>query len=257
MVPALENEPEASIHTQFSSFRQAPTESGWVRAMPLASALELVLNQYDIYDIDDLLAILRSSDDARQVADLIDRSRALIDATAGTAHVNVQTEPATATVGTTMESVVNVREVGSMATFSLVTGARMVSAEVQCSPRMVEHAVQATRAARDASTSAKVSTANASTSHYLVIGLGLAHDSTQTELPQPEQPRPEPPEPEPPQPELPPTEHADPQPDPEKPKPEQPQPESGQLQPEVEPEPEWTRPPPVFADCSHYNATRR
>ena len=27
--------------------------------MPLASALELVLNHYDIYDIDDLVAILR------------------------------------------------------------------------------------------------------------------------------------------------------------------------------------------------------
>ena len=39
-----------------------------------------------------------------------------------------------ATVGTTMESVVNVREVGSMATFSPTTGARMVSMEVQCSP---------------------------------------------------------------------------------------------------------------------------
>ena len=215
--------------------------------MPLASALELVLGHYDIYDVDSLVVILRSPHDASQVADLIDGSRALIDATAGTAHVNVQTECATATVGTTMESVINVREVGSMATFSPTTGARMVSAEVQCSPRMVQHAVQATRAARDASTSALVSTANASTSHYLVVGLGLAHGSTQTDQPQPEQPRPEPP-----QPELPRPEHANPQPDPEEPKPEQPQPESGQLQPEAEPEPEWTPPPPVFADCSHY-----
>jgi hypothetical protein len=62
------------------------------------------------------------------------RSRVLIDATAGKAHVNVQTDCAMATVGTTMESVVNVREVGSMATFSPTTGARMVSMEVQCSP---------------------------------------------------------------------------------------------------------------------------
>ena len=47
--------------------------------MTLAAALELVLNHYDIYDIDDLVAILRSPDDASQVADLIDGSRALID----------------------------------------------------------------------------------------------------------------------------------------------------------------------------------
>ena len=87
--------------------------------MPLASALELVLNQYDIFDIDDLVAILRSPDDASELADLINNSRALIDATAGTAHVTVQTDTATATVGTTMDSIVNVREVGSLATFSL------------------------------------------------------------------------------------------------------------------------------------------
>ena len=113
----------------------------------MASALELVLGHYDIYDIDDLVAILRSPDDASQVADLIDGHRAVIDATAGTAHVNVQTECATATVGTTMESVISVREVGSMATFSPTTGARMVSMEVQCSPtqlQMVQRAVQAT-----------------------------------------------------------------------------------------------------------------
>ena len=89
--------------------------------MPLASALELVLNHYDIYDIDDLVAILRSPDDASQVADLIDKSRALLDATAKTAHVSVQTEAATATVGTTMHSLVNVREKSSLATFSPAT----------------------------------------------------------------------------------------------------------------------------------------
>jgi hypothetical protein len=117
--------------------------------MPLASALELVLGHYDIYDVDSLVAILRSPHDASRVADLIDGSRALIDATAGTAHVSVQAEPASVTVGTTMESMVNVRQMGSMATFSAVTGARMVSSEVQYSPsqpQMVQRAVQATPA---------------------------------------------------------------------------------------------------------------
>lgn len=160
-------------------------------------------------------------------------------------NVSVQTETTTATVGTTMDSFVNVREVGSVATFSLATGARMVSSEVQCSPRMVQHAVQATRAARDASTSALVSTANASTSHYLVFGLGLAHGGTQTEQPEPEQP----------QPELQRQrgvrcewserlkhEWSEPVLEPNQPQTEQP------------PEP-WLPPPPVFADCSHYGTT--
>ena len=117
--------------------------------MPLASAVELVLNHYDIYDIDDLVAILRSPDDASQVADLIDKSRALLHATLQTAHVSVQTDTATATVGTSMDSIVNVREVSSLATFSPVTLARMYSTEVQCSPsqpQMVQRAVQATTA---------------------------------------------------------------------------------------------------------------
>ena len=117
--------------------------------MPLASALELVLGYYDIYDVDSLVAILRSPHDASGVADLIDGSRALIDATVGTAHVSVQAEPASVTVGTTMKSMVNVRQMGSMATFSAVTGARMVSSEVQYSPsqpQMVQRPVQATPA---------------------------------------------------------------------------------------------------------------
>ena len=117
--------------------------------MPLASALELVLNEYDVFDVDTLLGMLRSPHNIAQIADLIDNNRKLIDETAHTAHVSVQTETATATVGTTMHSIVNVREVCSMATFSSVTQARMVSSEVQCSPsqpQMVQRAVQVTPA---------------------------------------------------------------------------------------------------------------
>ena len=117
--------------------------------MPLTSALELVLNMYGVFDVDTLLVMLRSPHNIAQIADLIDNSRKLIDATAHTAHVSVQTETATATVGTTMHSIVNVREVCSLATFSSVTQARMVSSEVQCSPsqpQMVQRAVQVTPA---------------------------------------------------------------------------------------------------------------
>ena len=118
--------------------------------MPLASAVQLILNQYDVYDVDTLLVMLRSPLDIAQIADLIDNSRELIDATAHTAHVSVQTETATATaVGTTMDSIVNVREVSSLATFSSTTHARMVQCAVQCSPsqpQMVPRAVQVTPA---------------------------------------------------------------------------------------------------------------
>ena len=221
--------------------------------MPLASSLELVLNHYDIYDVDDLVAILRSPHDACQVADLIDGHRALIDATACTAHVKVQTEPATATVGTTMESVVNVREVGSMATFSPTTGVRMVSMEVQCSParppQMVERAVQVKApAVRHASVSASVSTANASTSHYLVVGVGLQHSSSQTEMP--EQPDPEQPE----QPRGKPEPESHPEDSSSQPEQES-GPEPRSKSPETEEDLVLSAPPPVFADCSHYNAT--
>ena len=118
--------------------------------MPLAFAVQLILNQYDVYDVDTLLVMLRSPLDIAQIADLIDNSRELIDATAHTAHVSVQTETATATaVGTTMDSIVNVREVSSLATFSSTTHARMVQCAVQCSPsqpQMVPRAVQVTPA---------------------------------------------------------------------------------------------------------------
>ena len=57
----------------------------------------------------------------------------------------------------------------------------MVSFEVQCSPRMVQHAVQATQAVRDASTCAVVSTADAST--YVTTKMAIVSNvSTDTYL---------------------------------------------------------------------------
>ena len=166
-----------------------------------------------------------------------------------------------ATVGTTMESVVNVREVGSMATFSPTTGARMVSMEVQCSParppQMVERAVQVKApAVRHASVSASVSTANASTSHYLVVDVGLQHSSSQTEMPeQPEPEQPEQPEPEAEQPRDKPEPESHPEDSSSQPEQEKSGPEPQSKSPETEEELLLLSPPPEFADCSHYNAT--
>jgi len=118
----------------------------------------------------DILSVLRS-----------DACRAAVEAAAA-AQVARDSAPArtVATVGT-MTDAVATRDVGSLATFSLATGARMVSSEVQCSVRMVQRAMQATRDVSDASVGATVSTEDASTSHYLVLGIGLAH------LPEPNQ----------------------------------------------------------------------
>ena len=78
-----------------------------------------------------------------------DMTKVAVGAAVVVADASVQTETATATVGTTMYSIVNVREVSSLATYSPATHARMVSSEVQCSPsqpQMVQRAVQATTA---------------------------------------------------------------------------------------------------------------
>ena len=112
-----------------------------------AYELGLSLDVCGILSIEDLLRHLR--DDPRALAELLDSdmTKAAVAAAVAMADASVQTEPATATVATTMDSIVNVREVSSMASFSAVTGARMVSSEVQCNPsqpQMVQRAVQAT-----------------------------------------------------------------------------------------------------------------
>ena len=114
-----------------------------------AYELGLSLDVCGILSIEDLLRHLR--DDPRALAELLDSdmTKAAVAAAVVMADASVQTEPATATVATTMDSIVNVREVSSMASFSAVTGARMVSSEVQCNPsqpQMVQRAVQATTA---------------------------------------------------------------------------------------------------------------
>ena len=169
--------------------------------MPLASALELVLNNYDIYDVDDLVAILRSPHDASQVADLIDGSRSLIDATAGTAHVNIPATPAVNVVlrvpappppPITANVVLHV-DVPAVptATVGILTDRCHVRNAQAQTPRSLA-AVGTTTAAQtvttalsmvDSSTTTggSVCTASISTDTYLDIVAGLSHSSTQTE----------------------------------------------------------------------------
>ena len=114
-----------------------------------AYELGLALDICGILSITDLLEHLRGG--PLDLAELLesDATKAAVAAAVVMADASVQTETATATVGTTMDSIVNVREVGSVATFSTVTPARMVNFEVQCSPsppQTVQRAVQATPA---------------------------------------------------------------------------------------------------------------
>ena len=55
--------------------------------MPLATALELVLNEYGIYDAQNFIDVMRET--PQQLADFLERddNRALLAASAGTAHV--------------------------------------------------------------------------------------------------------------------------------------------------------------------------
>ena len=77
-----------------------------------------------------------------------------------------------------VSAVVGTRDVGSMATFS-PTGARLVAKEVQASPRVRTSEAQTLGATVE--TGENVRMVDTSTCHYLVHGIGLAHDATQTE----------------------------------------------------------------------------
>ena len=112
-----------------------------------AYELGLALDNCGILSITDLLEHLRGG--PLDLAELLESDATKAAVAAAVVMASVQTETATATVGTTMDSIVNVREVGSVATFSTVTPARMVNFEVQCSPSpplTVQRAVQATPA---------------------------------------------------------------------------------------------------------------
>ena len=164
---------------------------------PLAAALEMAFEVFGIYDAAAFIDVLRDAPEL--LADFLetDNCKALLAATAGNPErdVGTQTESAAGEASTTMDSVVATAEVGSQATYSLQSGVRHVSQQVQCSPHVVVCGSQAkpmtTDAAigcvsvstvdRDVSTDGLITTADKSTSHYLVLGIGLANNEVQTE----------------------------------------------------------------------------
>ena len=206
--------------------------------------LRLLLNEYGIYDVDtladnvggiqgDTLAAWLRSDDVRARA----------AAYGGAAAADSTVDAGTLTVDD--ESVVEVAVAEAMITEAFQIADEHVAREVAARHTAEERALHEA-AARQATeqTAVAVDTADANTCHYLVIGIGLAHGSSQTE-PEPEQPhQPEPPMSEPHghgvrcewrEPRR--ASHVH-------------QPEPNELQTE----PVYEEPPPVFADCSHYHA---
>ena len=109
----------------------------------ILALLDNVLEQCGVWSRDSLTKILNDDDGVNLFIESCRVAAAQAVVPPPCADIAVQTEIETATVGTTMERGVATHDVASSATFSLTTGARMVSMEVQCSPpQMVQRAVQ-------------------------------------------------------------------------------------------------------------------
>ena len=162
--------------------------AGWRAAMwvsiasdaACAAALQQALDDYGVVDTDALQAVLEIPEAAAGLA------RALCTALQAAPPVMVDASTMASAVASSdagVSAVVRTRDVGSTATFS-PTGARLVAKEVQASPRVRTSEAQTLGATGTADTGAspdKVTMVDASTSHYLVPGIGLAHGGTQTE----------------------------------------------------------------------------
>ena len=109
----------------------------------ILALLDHVLKQNAVCSRDDFAEILNDADGVNSFIESCRVAAAQAVVPPPCVDIAVQTEIETATVGTTTERGVATHDVASSATFSLTTGARMVSMEVQCSPpQMVQRAVQ-------------------------------------------------------------------------------------------------------------------
>ena len=143
-----------------------------------AAALQQALDDYGVVDTDALQAVLEIPETAAGLA------RALCTALQAALPVMVDASTMASVVASSdagVSAVVRTRDVGSTAAFS-PTGARLVAKEVQASSRVRTSETQTLGASVGTGARAdKVRMVDASTSHYLVPGIGLAHGGTQTE----------------------------------------------------------------------------
>ena len=153
----------------------------------LARVVEAALHFFGVANVEQLEGLLDDTEQRAMLRNWLRSVHCPRDA-AGVVDSDTQTTvvdaPATAAAET--------REVGSMATFS-PSGARLVSVASQAVMRVAQRATQANvvvpvadaavgAAAKtaDAQTQSVVDSVNASTSHYLVLGIGLTTAATQT-----------------------------------------------------------------------------
>ena len=153
----------------------------------LARVVEAALHFFGVANVEQLEGLLDDTEQRAMLRNWLRSVHCPRDA-AGVVDSDTQTTvvdaPATAAAET--------REVGSMATFS-PSGARLVSVASQAVMRVAQRATQANvvvpvadaavgAAAKtaDAQTQSVVDSVNASTSHYLVLGIGLKEGAAQT-----------------------------------------------------------------------------
>ena len=164
------------------------------RRRVLARTVEAGLYFFGVANLEDFEALLNDAEQRILLRSWL-RSEHVAPFAAGTADHGTQTASVTM-VSVSTAAAATTCDVGSMATFS-PTGARLVSAASQAAVRVAQRASQANVAAPSAdaavgavatmadartTTGGLLETADASTDHYLVLGLGLTEAETQTEL---------------------------------------------------------------------------
>ena len=185
-----------------ATFYRKLCQNGGIRRIGMASSAVLgrvlvaLLEGYDIYDETTLATLIVDEDVAADIARRLrhDDFAAKLCAAGAIARGIKLLEPPTYTDACVATASCTTRDMGSMATY-LASGERSVSTASQAVVRVAQRASQANVAASvvDAEVSAGVSTAdartttnglvttvNASTDHYLVLGYGLKEGAAQT-----------------------------------------------------------------------------
>ena len=165
------------------------------RRRVLARTVEAGLYFFGVANLEDFEALLNDAEQRILLRSWLRSREHVAPFAAGTADHGTQTASVTM-VSVSTAAAATTCDVGSMATFS-PTGARLVSAASQAAVRVAQRASQANVAAPSAdaavgavatmadartTTGGLLETPDASTDHYLVLGLGLTEAETQTEL---------------------------------------------------------------------------